>query len=532
MNRKRVLSILLMIVLVFASLVLPATDVEAASRFKDVPSTQWAYNYVEDISNRNIINGYPDGTFRPNNSLTREQAAKIIVNAVGILYEGKVADFPDVATDSWSSPYIAAAKEAGIITGHLDGTFRPHAKVTREQIAAMVARAFDLELKGTAIKFKDVPADSWSKDSIDILASNKIVNGYPDGTFKPRNSITRAQFAKVISNVLGSGLSDVIPQKMEVHFIDVGQGDAALIIQGDHAMLIDGGKVSDSSRIYTYLKNRNIEHLDYIVNSHPHEDHVGGLAGALNYATVSKALAPVTTYDSKAFNDFVSYLGQQGVSLSVPKVGDSFALGSATIDVLGPINYSSKVNNNSLVLKVNFGDTSFLFTGDAEREEELDILNSGADINSTVLKTGHHGSDTSTSYQFLWHIMPMYAVISVGSNNGYGHPTDAVLSRFRDADVKVLRTDMQGDIIFTSDGTNVTYTVCRNLDADTLAPGDKPVTDPHPSGPYILNTNTKKFHYSSCSAVKQMSEKNKQTSYDSRASIISQGYSPCGICKP
>ncbi len=521
-----------MIVLVFASLVLPVTEVEAASKFKDVPSTHWAYNYVEDISHRNIINGYTDGTFRPDNSLTREQAAKIIVNAVEIPYEGKVADFPDVPSDSWSSPYIAAARDAGIINGHQDGTFRPQDKVTREQIAAMVTRAFDLKLVGTAIKFKDVPADSWSKNNIDILTSHKIVNGYSDGTFRPKNSITRAQFAKVISNVLGSGLSDVIPQKMEVHFIDVGQGDAALVIQGDHAMLIDGGNASDSSRIYTYLKNRNIKHLDYIVNSHPHEDHVGGLAGALNYATVNKALSPVTTYDSKAFNSFVSYLGQQGVSITVPKAGDSLALGSATIDVLGPISISNNVNNNSLVLKVNFGDTSFLFTGDAEREEELDILNSGADVNSTVLKAGHHGSDTSTSYQFLWHIMPMYAVISVGGNNSYGHPTDAVLSRFRDADVKVLRTDMQGDIIFTSDGENVTYTVNRNLDADTLVPSDRPVIDPQPQGCYILNTSTKKFHYSSCSAVKRMSEKNKKISFDTRAEIISQGYSPCGICKP
>lgn len=253
---------------------------------------------------------------------------------------------------------------------------------------------------------------------------------------------------------------------LEVHFIDVGQADASLVLCDDKSMLIDGGNSADSDLIYTYLKKHEIDHLDYIINTHPHEDHVGGLAGALNYATVDTVLAPVTEYDSRAFSNFVKYLDEQNVSITIPEAGDTFSLGSADVEVLAPVRYSEDMNNNSIVLKVTFGNTSFLFTGDAEREEEQDILEKGFDLESTVLKVGHHGSGTSTSYPFLREIMPKYAVISVGRNNSYGHPHENVLSRLRDADAIVLRTDIQGDIVFTSDGESVAYTVTRNKDSN------------------------------------------------------------------
>jgi len=257
----------------------------------------------------------------------------------------------------------------------------------------------------------------------------------------------------------------------------------------------------------------------------------------------------VTSYDSGAFNSFVKYLNEQNVSITVPNAGDTFKLGSATVQVLGPIYSSNDVNNNSIVLKITYGDTSFLFAADADREEEQDILAGGYDLNSTVLKVGHHGSDTSTTYPFLREVMPNYAVISVGNNNSYGHPTENTLSRLRDADVKVLRTDMQGDIIFTSDGTSVSFTVERNADADTLATASKPTsvpeTKPEPTSSntdglgernteikYILNTNSTKIHYPGCASVGKMSEKNKKESNLSRDELISQGYDPCGNCKP
>ncbi len=328
----------------------------------------------------------------------------------------------------------------------------------------------------------------------------------------------------------------------EVHFIDVGQADAALVRCDGEAMLIDGGNAEDSSLIFSYLKNLGQDHLDYIVCTHAHEDHVGGLAGALNYATADAALCPVTSYDSRAFESFVKYLGRQGVSITVPAAGDTFSLGSASVQVLGPVSASDEPNNTSIVLRIVYGETSFLFTGDAEREEEQEILDTGRELASTVLKVGHHGSDTSTSYPFLREIMPAYAVISVGQDNSYGHPTEDTLSRLRDAGVKVYRTDMQGDVICTSDGESVSFSVERNADADTLSgAGAGGQQAPAPSAPgaavpagtsYVLNTNSHKFHYPSCPSVDDMSAKNKQFFTGTRDEVIAMGYSPCGRCNP
>ena len=335
----------------------------------------------------------------------------------------------------------------------------------------------------------------------------------------------------------------------EVHYIDVGQGDCSLIICDDHAMLIDGGEASESSKVYAYLKAHEISHLDYIVASHAHSDHIGGLSGALNYATVDMALCPVTTYDSKTFNSFVKYLDKQGVSITVPEAGDAFNLGSASVQVLGPQREYEDPNDTSIVLKVIYGETSFIFTGDAERTAESDILDGGYDLNATVLKVGHHGSDTSTSYPFLREVMPEYAVIQVGKDNSYGHPTEDTLSRLRDADVKVYRNDMQGTIICTSDGNTVSFSTERNANADTLiAPGQQTIAGPvqgsgdNPQAPtgeesatgtdYVGNKNSKKFHYVWCNSVGQMKEGNKYYYTGTREEMISQGYDPCGNCKP
>lgn len=338
----------------------------------------------------------------------------------------------------------------------------------------------------------------------------------------------------------------------EIHFIDVGQADAALVLCDGKAMLIDGGNAEDSSLLYTYFKNHNIAHLDYVIGTHAHEDHIGGLAGALNYATVDVAYCPATSYDTKAFSNFVKALDKHGVSITVPSTGDSFTLGSATCTILAVNTDSSDPNNTSIVLRIVYGDTSFLFTGDAEREVEQAVLNRGANINSTVLKVGHHGSESSTSYVWLREVMPQYAVISVGKDNSYGHPTEEVLSRLRDAEVKTFRTDLQGDIICVSDGKSVTFTVERNADADVFGgigenstqQTNPPETNPPETEPpaseetkdngrdYVVNKSTKKFHYPSCSSADDIKESNRWDYHGTREELIDMGYVPCKRCDP
>ncbi len=316
--------------------------------------------------------------------------------------------------------------------------------------------------------------------------------------------------------------ADLSDSTFEVHFIDVGQADSALVLCDGKSMLIDGGNVHDSSLIYSYLKREEIETLDVVVATHAHEDHVGGLSGALNFADVEKVYCPVDEYDSKAFSGFKKQVEKKGCEITIPEPNTEFELGKATVKILA-CNAGEETNDTSIVLKVIFGNTSFLFTGDAEREAEKWMLDNGCDLKSTVLKVGHHGSANSTTYPFLREVMPEYAVISVGKNNDYGHPTDDALSRLRDADVEVLRTDLLGDIIFTSNGEEVTFITQKDTNSETEKNGE--ILE------WVVNKNSKKFHTPFCSSVDDMKEENKLHLKATRESLINDGYSPCGVCK-
>lgn len=322
----------------------------------------------------------------------------------------------------------------------------------------------------------------------------------------------------------GSLDSGPVEGTLEIHYIDVGQADSALLLCGDESMLIDGGNVADSDLVVSYLAQHGVEKLDYVVCTHAHEDHVGGLAGALSQYSVKKVLAPVTEYESRAFENFLKYTQEQGLGITLPEPGDAWTVGTAAVTVLGPVQDYEETNNTSIVLRVDFGETSFLFTGDLERAAEEDLLASGAWLEADVLKVGHHGSDTSTSYPFLREVDPDYAVISVGENNDYGHPSEDTLSRLRDDDVTVYRTDLQGDVVCTSDGTNLVFNVERNEGVQT-----NPTENDHQPGTYIGNLNSHVFHRTECSGLP--AEQNRVT-FSNREEALEAGYTPCGRCDP
>ena len=380
----------------------------------------------------------------------------------------------------------------------------------------------------------------------------------------------RAGAAQAAGNTGAENTGTAQAGTLTVTWLDVGQGDAAVIQCGGQSMLIDGGKPEKSSYIYAWLQQHGLSYLDVIVATHVDADHIGGLSGALNYASVGTAYCPVTTGTTETFQSFVKYLAQRGKQITVPTAGETFALGGAQVQILGPLHRAEDSNDNSIVLKVSFGATSFLFTGDAERAEEQDLLNAGVNLQSTVLKVGHHGSDTSTSYPFLRAVAPQYAVISVGAGNSYGHPTEAVLSRLRDAGVTTFRTDMQGEITAVSDGQTINFSTAKNAAAETLANagagqnagqtgGASSAAQNAGSGAltaaaiasanadggnadgaagagttssYVLNTNSHKFHRPGCSSVDTISPKNRKDVNESREQIVREGYAPCKRCNP
>lgn len=315
---------------------------------------------------------------------------------------------------------------------------------------------------------------------------------------------------------------------LDVYYIDVGQADFELIICDGHAMVIDGGNTGDGQLVFSVLKKYVPDGvIDYYIGTHAHEDHMGAAASVLNAVKAKVIYCPNNNANQKFFQNFLKYAENQGVTPTCPSLGLEFSLGGATVKVLGPFHpNASNENNTSIVLKLTYGDTSFLFTGDAEAEEEKELVGKwGDELKSDVIKVGHHGAETSSTYLFLRAVLPSVGIISVGENNKYGHPTEDTLSRYRDADVKLFRTDMNGDIHIQSDGKKLTVSVEKGENAITNPTSQSSTNEVK----YIGNKNSKVFHYPTC---KNLPAEKNQVSFSTRDEAVDAGYKPCGNCKP
>lgn len=357
-----------------------------------------------------------------------------------------------------------------------------------------------------------------------------------------------------------------------IQFIDVGQGDCALIQCDGHYMLIDGGPPKASSKLFSILRNKKVDTLDYMIATHPDADHIGGLSAALNYSAVNKCYCPTVSYDTKTFANMEKYLKRQNKSITIPKAGEAFLLGKAKVEILGPIYEAEDSNNNSIIVKITYGDNRFIFMGDAETKEEASVIAARKDLNCDLIKIAHHGSLSSTSESLLKAVNPDYAIISVAADNSYGHPKQQILNRLDKMDITVYRTDVRGDILCNCDGKRLSFEFSKKVDApsdivanssalktetgkdynkdntsndgniddaatdgrtqDNKAEDDKSEDNKSVEADYVLNTNTRKFHYPSCSSVNDMSPKNKKEVRMTRDEIIAQGYKGCQRCNP
>ena len=330
--------------------------------------------------------------------------------------------------------------------------------------------------------------------------------------------------------------------ELRVSFIDVGQGDSEFIeLPNGETLLIDAGTNETGADVVNYIESLGYSSIDYVVGTHPHEDHIGGLDDVIRTFDVESVYMPKVTADTKTFEDVLDAVAEKGLSINTAKAGVSIVDGEdLSVKMLAPVlDEYDNTNDYSAVIKVVYGDTSFLFTGDAEEYAESLIT---GDVSADVLKVGHHGSSTSTGEEFLQRVSPSYAVISCGFDNSYGHPHIETMEKLGSLGIPVFRTDEMGTIVATSEGSEISFRTLGKSDTGNAAQPEAPqdtetaASSGYDEGldisdGYILNANSKKIHLPDCSAVDNMSDSNKAYT-DDYDQAISEGYTPCKICNP
>ena len=243
---------------------------------------------------------------------------------------------------------------------------------------------------------------------------------------------------------------------LRVNYIDVGQGDSIFIqLPNKETMLIDAGEAYEVDNVINYLNNLGIKKIDYVVGTHPHTDHIGGLEEVINTFDVGAIYMPKVSSNSKTFEDLLTTISNKGLKVKTAKSGVVvLSEDNLKLEFIAPNsdNYSN-LNNYSAVLKLTYLDNTFLFMGDAETLSEDEIT---SDVDADVIKVGHHGSDSSSSVEFVKKVSPEYAIIMVGEGNSYNHPYQSIIDRYESVGAKVLRTDLDGNIVCDSDGVDVT----------------------------------------------------------------------------
>jgi competence protein ComEC len=278
--------------------------------------------------------------------------------------------------------------------------------------------------------------------------------------------------------------------ELKVHYINVAQGDAILIQCDGENMIIDAGANDKAELVNYYLQDQGVEKLDYVIGTHPHADHVGGLDVVIDNYDIGKVIMPEVTATTETFKDVINSINNKGLKITIPKTGTTYQLGKASFEILAPNGSDySDINNYSIVIKLTYGNTSFLFTGDCEDVSEEEMVASGLDLKADVLKIGHHGSRDSTTDEFLSEVNPDYAVISVGRLNNYGHPHKDVMDKLKDKNIVVYRTDESGTIVALSNGNKITFNVVPGS-YDFRDGGDTELLDDNQDSSYSDDSNS------------------------------------------
>ncbi len=324
---------------------------------------------------------------------------------------------------------------------------------------------------------------------------------------------------------------------LNLHMLDVGQGDSLLLECDGSYMLVDAGEVDKGNRVVEYLKGQNVRRLSYAVITHPHSDHFGGMKKVLQSIPTDSIVMTEAYNTTRAWESLIDYIDKENFNVVFPKTNDVFNVGGCKVNIYSPNIDNDNKNNCSLVLRAVYDNMAVLLTGDAEKSEEKEILESGFNVQADVLKLGHHGSSTSTSSEFLKKVSPSLALISCGKNNDYGHPHNEILSKLKNSDIPVMRTDLDKAVTVSLCNNKITVLASKREQvipkrggADTSLSSEVSSADSSQHR-YIGNKSSRVFHLGSCKSVNKMSDKNK-VYFDSRKQAAESGYSPCGYCKP